>query len=205
MQRRQKRRAERVPGEKEREDSKMKRAVKILEILFLIGMLLMCGAVILAGNGKIPYIFGYRILQVVSDSMQPTISDETCIAIKQVKKEEIHVGDIITFVSDAPDIRGYLNTHRVHEIIQDTESGETLFITKGDACIAPDEYPVEYEQIVGKYTGELPFGKWVYRGIIFLTDRTHYFIVVIVPLLFCCMSYFKQLIAALLGKEKDAS
>lgn len=183
----------------------MKRIVNVLEILFLVLMVGLCGVVFMAGNGKVPYIFGYRILQVISNSMSPTIGSETCIVIKQVEPEEIQVGDIITFTSEAPEIRGYLNTHRVYDIKTDAETGETIYITKGDAYELPDSYPVEYEQIAGRYVGELPFGRQLFKGIRFLADRNNYFVVVILPLFFCFASYAKQLMNAVFKKEKDES
>lgn len=181
----------------------MKRLVNVLEILFLVAMILLCGVVFMAGNGKIPYVFGYRVLQVISDSMVPTIEDETCIVIKKVEQKDIEMGDIITFVSEAPEIKGYLNTHRVHEIRVDEETGKTYYITKGDAYESADIYPVEYEQVAGEYVGELPFGKLLFKGIRFLADRNNYFIVVILPLFFCFMSYAKQFFNAVFKKEKD--
>lgn len=181
----------------------MKRLVNALEILFLVVMIVLCGVIFMAGNGNVPYIFGYRVLQVISDSMKPTIEDETCIVIKKVDAEDIEVGDIITFVSEAADIKGYLNTHRVYEIVTDEETGEVQYITKGDAYDQPDLYPVDYEQIAGEYVGEMPFGRLLYKGIRFLADRNNYFIVVILPLFFCFMSYAKQLFNTLFKKEKD--
>lgn len=183
----------------------MKRLANILEIVFLLGMLFLCGMIVMAGKGKAPYIFGYRVLQVISDSMKPTIPDRTCIMIKKADQEEIKCGDIITFVSEESEIRGFLNTHRVYDIVEDSETGEQLYLTKGDAHSEPDDLPVRYEQIAGKYVCELPFGKWIYKGIRLLADQTNYFIIVILPLLFCCLSYFRQLVKAIFGKEKDAS
>ncbi|MBE5884266.1 MAG: signal peptidase I [Lachnospiraceae bacterium] len=181
----------------------MKRIVRVLEVLFLVAMIVLCVVVFMAGNGKVPYIFGYRILQVISNSMNPTIDDETCIVIKKVEQEDIVVGDIVTFVSEAPEIRGYLNTHRVHEITADEETGETLYITKGDAYELPDSYPVKYEQIAGRYVGELPLGELLFKGIRFLSDRNNYFVIIILPLFFCFASYAKDLMNALFKKEKD--
>lgn len=181
----------------------MKRIASVLEVLFLVVMILLCGVVFMAGNGKIPYIFGHRILQVISQSMEPTIDDETCIIIRKVDQEDIEVGDIITFVSEAADIKGYLNTHRVHDIIEDSETGEIQYITKGDAYDQPDVYPVEYEQVAGEYVRELPFGKTLFKGIRFLADRNNYFIIVILPLFFCFASYAKQLFNAIFSKEKE--
>lgn len=183
----------------------MKRLLKVAEILFLVLMIGICALVFMAGSGKVPYIFGYRLLQVVSDSMKPTIEDETCILIKKVEQDEIKVGDIITFISEAPDIKGYLNTHRVHEIKTDEETGKASYVTKGDAYAAPDAYLVDYEQIAGIYVGELPFGKLLFKGIQILLDRNNYFLIVMLPLLLCFMSYSRQLFKAIQGEEKDST
>lgn len=181
----------------------MKSKGRIPEILFLVFMLFLCGVIIASGTGKLPYIFGYRVLKVISSSMQPTIQDGTCIVIQKVDTKDIQVGDIITFVSDAPDIEGYLNTHRVSNIIRDGESGELLYITKGDAYEVEDDYSVEASQIVGRYVGALPFGNVIYQLTMFLSNRTNYFVVIMIPLLLCCLSYIRQLWKALSQKKKD--
>lgn len=180
----------------------MKRLAAFLEILFLIAMLLLCGLIISAGRGKVPYVFGYRVLKVVSGSMRPAIPNGTCILIKKPVPGGISVGDIITFVSDDPEIQGFYNTHRVVEITENTD-GTPIYITQGDAYDTPDPYPVYEEDIVGIYQRELPFGRQMFRAIRFITDRTNYFILVIVPLLLCCLSYLKQLFRALRGEEKE--
>ena len=182
----------------------MKRLANSLEILFLVLMLTLCGLIIAAGRGTVPYLFGYRILQVVSGSMQPTIPNDTCILVKKPVSEDIRVGDIITFVSDDPRIQGYYNTHRVVEITTG-EDGSRIFSTQGDAYTIPDAYPVYEEDIVGVYQRELPFGKFLFRGIQFFADRTHYFVLVIVPLLGCCLSYLRQLFQALRGENEEES
>ena len=183
----------------------MKRLANVLEVLFLVLMIGLCVIVFMAGNGKVPYVFGYRILSVVSDSMTPTIENETCIVIKKVDAEDIEVGDIITFVSEAADIKGYLNTHRVYEIRTDEETGENIYITKGDAYTQPDAFPVDFEQVAGEYVGEFPFGKTLYKAIRFLADRNNYFVIVILPLFCCFVSYGKQLWNAITRKEKNES
>ena len=176
----------------------MKRLADIFEIALLIIMLGMCAMILMAGQGNVPYIFGYRVMQVISDSMRPTISAETCIVIEKIDDiSEIQIGDVITFISEDPRIEGFHNTHRVHDIVTDAETGEVMLQTKGDAYEIPDAHLVSFEQVAGRYVGELPFGKYLYRGIIFLTDRVNYFIVVIAPLFVCFMSYCKQLLVAL--------
>lgn len=179
-----------------------KRLINAFEVIFLVLMIGMCIVVFMAGNGRVPYIFGYRVLQVISDSMTPTINDETCIIIQKVEPEEIQIGDIITFVSEAADIRGYLNTHRVHDIVTDEATGKVQFITKGDAYAAPDLLPVDIEQVQGRYVGELPFGEILFKGIRFLADKNNYFLIVMLPLFLCFLSYFKQFWDVITGKKK---
>ena len=181
----------------------MKKLINAIEILFIVVMIVLCGMVFMAGNGKVPYIFGYRVLQVISDSMTPTINDETCIVIRKVDEDDIKVGDIITFVSEAADIKGYLNTHRVHEIKTDDATGEKIFITKGDAYELPDSKPVSYDQVAGRYVGKLPFGVQLFKAIRFLADRNNYFIIVILPLFFCFASYAKDLYNAIFKRESS--
>lgn len=183
----------------------MKRIAKVLEIIFLVLMVVICVVVLLAGSGNVPYIFGYRILQVMTDSMAPTIPDQTCIVIRKVEQEDVQVGDIITFTSQDPRIKGYLNTHRICDIAEDSISGEILYITMGDAATEPDPYPVKYEHITGEYVCELPFGKQLYRMISLLTNQVNYFVIVMLPLFICLMSYLRQLFKALFSKEKDAN
>lgn len=181
----------------------MKRVALFFEGFLLVFMILTCVLILVAGNGKVPYIFGRRVLQVVTDSMEPTIKGETCIMIEEVEQTDIKMGDIITFESDDPQLRGFLNTHRICEIHWDEELQESYYITIGDASDRPDPYPVYYRKVVGRYVGELPYGDFVYRAIRFLSDQVNYFIIVILPLFLCCMSYVRQLFKALFTREED--
>ena len=99
----------------------MRRFRRALEIISLLFMLLLCVMILLAGNGRMPYLFGYRILKVVSGSMQPAIPDETCIIIRRAQQEELQVGSVITFISHDPVLEGYLNTHRIVRIDANTD------------------------------------------------------------------------------------
>jgi signal peptidase len=86
-----------------------------------------------------PSFLGYKPLIVLSDSMKPTYKTNSVIYYKEVPKEELKVGDIITFEMDKE-----LVSHRIYEIKGD------IFITKGDANNAPDNLNITYEQIKGK-------------------------------------------------------
>ncbi len=180
----------------------MRRLANFIEIVLLILMILLCYVSISSARGNVPYIAGYRVLRVISNSMKPTIKDGTCIIIQKVDAQDVQVGDIITFVSNDPQIKGFYNTHRVYEIQEDEISHEPIFVTKGDANDYPDAYTVDASQVVGRYVKELPFGKQIYDVTMFLSQQTTYFIIVIFPLMLCLLSYLRQLMKAIAGKKE---
>ena len=116
--------------------------------------------------------------------MEPEIVHNECIIVENVPAEQIQVGDIITFVSEEPEIFGYFNTHRVYDMYVDPDTGEKMFITKGDAYSTPDNLPVPYENVLGKYTDKLPGGLALGNIIHKLSDSKIYFIVIILYIFF---------------------
>lgn len=166
---------------------------KILrKVVFALVILFICFIVLCMAQGEHPKFFGYQIFRVLTSSMQPAITENTCIIMKEVPKEELKVGDIITFVSEDPQIYGYYNTHRIHEIIE--KNGQTLYVTKGDASGQPDEFPVEYSQIAGKYIGEMPAGRALGELFVLLSDSKIYFLFIMLPLVICLLTYIWQII-----------
>jgi len=126
---------------------------KIIDIFLTV--LLICSVilVILGVYSKITgkSVFSFRVLWVLTDSMENTIPENSYIIIKKVDASDIKEGDVITFVSQDPEIKGNLNTHRVVEIIGNNEE----FVTKGDNCIAEDSTHVKKEDVVGIYVMNL--------------------------------------------------
>ena len=66
-------------------------------------------------QGKVPHIFGYSVVNIVSGSMGETIPQGSYILVEKVDPEEIKKEDIICFYSTDPSISGLPNTHRVIE------------------------------------------------------------------------------------------
>jgi len=97
-------------------------------------------------------IIPYHISWVMTESMEDTIPKESFVLIKDVNPKDIKENDIITFISEDPDIYGLLNTHRVIEIIGNNEE----FVTKGDNNIVKDSYTVKAEKVTGIYVCNLP-------------------------------------------------
>ena len=86
----------------------------------------------------IPSVLGIKMFCIISGSMEPEIYVNDLIIIKEVSKEEIFKGDIITFVND-----GEVITHRVkkmekNDIFVQENKGEFLevkiVLPKKDRC-----------------------------------------------------------------------
>lgn len=134
----------------------MKKASKIFSkimaclsvLIFLIGLLTFV-SVLRASAGKAPSVLGVSVMQVRTGSMEPEIPVGGIVITYKVKPSSLKVGDIISFYSNDTKISGEINTHRIVGI-RDSESGEKIFLTKGDANDAVDEAAVFEVDIVGK-------------------------------------------------------
>ena len=136
---------------------------KVLKIIFKAGQMAVMAvlAVLLIFNiymiaskkitGSISAdFFGFSTAVVSSGSMEPEISVDDMIVIKEQK--DYQTGDIITFERD-----GSLITHRI------LEKSENSFVTKGDANNAPDTKEVDFNDVVGKTVFVIPkAGRFIY-------------------------------------------
>lgn len=103
----------------------------------------------------IPKLTGDDIYAVMSGSMEPTYHVGSVVIVdKDVKPEEIEIGDSITFHLT----NGEIATHRVIAVDEDART----FRTKGDANETEDVAPVSFEAMIGRagmtvpYIGYLP-------------------------------------------------
>ena len=98
---------------------------------------------------ELPSFLGVKSFVIVSESMEPTIMTEDAIFIKNTSKEDLEVGDIISFRTG-----DYINTHRIVRI--EERNGEEVYITKGDNNESEDRGYVEFQDIEGKYLFRIP-------------------------------------------------
>ncbi|NYD67859.1 signal peptidase I [Agromyces atrinae] len=105
----------------------------------------------LAASVVVPRVIGGVSLTVLTGSMRPTIQPGDLIVVKPVAFDEVQIGDIVTFqpISDDPTVI----THRV--VAKTFTSGETMFVTRGDANGTDDE-PITGEQIRGRHIYTVP-------------------------------------------------
>lgn len=138
----------------------IKRNQKIKKILFIILYLLLIPTILfsiflmlveLGNSDEVPSFFDMDVYIVVSESMSPKINVNDIVLVKKgYTNEQYKVGNIITYVR----ADGEIITHRIEEI---TKVGLLkAYITKGDNNDEPDNFIVNYDQIIGKVVCVMP-------------------------------------------------
>ena len=124
---------------------KLFNAAAIALILVSVFVLL---SVVLTPAGQVPQVLGYSVFRVMTGSMEPEIREDSLLVVKKTPPKDIAPGDVISFFSPDPMLEGAVNTHRVVRI--EREHGRIRFITKGDANMIEDTYPVDASALVGR-------------------------------------------------------
>lgn len=160
---------------------KLKKVFK--RLLSIIAGLVVIAAIIFAVcgiAGKTPFVAGYSVRKILTESMEPVIPAESYIFVKKVSVDDINVGDVIMFYSDDPQIKDMLNTHRVVNIIE-KEDGDKEFVTKGDNNTVEDKYHVMSDKVVAKYERNLSVLTTIMR---ILSIPGVFFAIVVIPAAF---------------------
>ncbi len=117
--------------------------IAILSIILIINLYVLIQSKL--HPGKVPGLFGYKPLIVMSGSMENEMEIGDLVIVKDVPNTEIDKNNIIAY----HDIDGKIVTHRVLEII--VKDNERCFRTKGDMNNAQDDTIVCSNSIEGKF------------------------------------------------------
>jgi signal peptidase len=102
---------------------------------------------------KVPDVFGYFPLVVLSDSMYPVIQSGDLAIYQKKPADGIAVGDVVAYYDPTDSNRQSIVTHRITGTVD--EEGTLKFTTKGDANNSDDQTPVPYDDIVGVYRNRI--------------------------------------------------
>ena len=118
-------------------------------LLFIILALVVYAKVVVTVSDDIhANYFGYRVLEVASGSMQPTLDLNDVLLVK-VNEQDLKVNDIIAYKTEDSIV-----THRIIMIDNDN------LIVKGDANNTVDS-PIKRDQVIGKIVKVFPhLGIW---------------------------------------------
>lgn len=150
-------------SKKEKRAEKTGPAHKALSVVGVVlcvifGFMLICNLTIIIKGAifpeKPPSVLGITPMVVQSGSMSGSaeghIEVGDLIFVGKADPAQLKEGDVIAFMQGS-----IVMTHRIVEI-QTDESGQRVFITKGDANNAEDQDPVTEERLVGIYQSRIP-------------------------------------------------
>lgn len=120
---------------------------KTLKQIFITVLLLLIAGV--GGAAVVARARGGQLLSVQSGSMVPILHKGDLVSVKNVPAQQLHVGDVITFVN--PKNKSQTITHRIVSLSPQTGQ----LTTKGDANLAADD-AIPYNAVVGKAGVNLP-------------------------------------------------
>ena len=163
---------------RKQKEKKLRKIIDIIMIILIYNVVL----VVISCMNKISptNIFGYKAFVITTSSMEPTISEGDIVIVKEIKKDKIKQGIIITFYKE-----GQYITHRVIDIVQ--ENNITQYITKGDNNNIEDSEKTEFQDVEGEMIASIPHLGTLIR---FLENRI-VFLVFILGIL--VLTFFKVL------------
>lgn len=176
---------------------KLFNAAAIALILVSVFVLL---SVVLTPAGQVPQVLGYSVFRVMTGSMEPEIRENSLLLVQKTPPEDIVPGDVISFFSPDPMLEGAVNTHRVVRV--EKENGRIQFITKGDANVIEDTYPVDASALVGKAVFK---SYWLGKTVSLLANPLVFGIIILLPLLIILLMnlYRAVRIAADIAKKEE--
>ena len=152
---------------------KIDKIISNLFIIFIFAIVLLIVVSILPIPGN------YKLLIVQSGSMEPAIKTGSVVIVKPV--ENYSINDVITFVDGG---RDKTTTHRIVDM--EVISGQTQYITKGDANNAEDSNKVSEDKIVGKVLTSIPYAGYI---LAMAKKPIGFVLLVVVP---CVMIIFEE-------------
>ena len=136
---------------------------------------LLIGLIILACLPvAVPKLLGIQTYNVISGSMEPSISVGSIVYVKNAEFDELAEGDVIAFESGASVV-----THRITSI--DLQS--KLITTKGDANDTEDFVPVAYVNVIGRVVAHVPFLGYIASWLSEITGKVIAVMLLIIGLL----------------------
>lgn len=119
----------------------------------IISTILVALIVLIAAAVLIAQLLGIRTYAVLSGSMEPMYPTGSLLWVQKVSCSQLKLGDAITFLWNEDTVA----THRIVEILPNTDGDGLRFRTKGDANQIWDGAPVHEKNVIGKPVFALPY------------------------------------------------
>lgn len=140
-----------------------RKSFNIISTIILVVLIIIVIAVFyIRITGGVPEIFGYQVYRVSSGSMSPVLEVGDVILSHKVDADDIHVGDIVTYLGDEGEYRDMLITHSVITAPHKAADGDLILGTQGVAEGATPDPEISISQVKGKFVARLTFLNDVY-------------------------------------------
>jgi signal peptidase len=168
---------------------------KISNFVYWVFVALLVALTIFVLVPLLPIPGNYKLLAVLSGSMEPEIKVGSLVVV--VPTASYKHGDIVTFSSG----KGGKSTvtHRI--VDSKSESGKTVFVTKGDANNAPDTEPVARESVIGKVAFDIPWFGYLIAG---SRKPLGFALIVLIPAAWIIFDETKKIVKEIRKPKPDA-
>lgn len=146
--------------------------MKFFKIIYYLALAFILLVAVLLIVSIFPIAWNFRVLTVLSGSMEPSIKTGSVVVVKPAA--DYKIGDVITFgpVSKTkPPV-----THRISDI--KVQAGQPVYITKGDANNAVDSKEIAKSEVLGKVLFDVPYIGYV---IDFVRKPFGFMLIIVVP------------------------
>ncbi len=110
---------------------------------------------------KPPGLFGYRLIRVSSESMEPALDVGEVLIVSNVDPATLVKGDVICYRAEKGYLKGELVTHQIsHDPYM--EDGVYYFTTRGIKPESVDDPEISEYHIIGKVTHKIPYIGTIY-------------------------------------------
>jgi len=115
--------------------------------LYAITILLLIVVLLQRFSSNTVSLAGFRIFNVITESMVPKYNVSDVLLSKEVSDEELKVGDDVVYIGERLELKDMIITHQIINIKE--VNGQKVFTTKGIANETPDP-DIYGRQILGK-------------------------------------------------------
>ena len=164
-----------------------------MKLIYYILITLIVAVVLLLIISTFPITGNYKVLTVISGSMEPAIKTGSVVMVKP--ESDYKIGEVITFgpysKTQAP------TTHRIYDIR--VAEGQVIYITKGDANNGPDTREIQKKDVIGKVLFDVPF---VGYAVYFAKQPLGFTLIIIVPAAIIIFDEIKNIYGEVKKKKK---
>lgn len=150
---------------------------------YLVTLFLILVILLFVGS-KLPITGNYKLMAVMSGSMEPVIKTGSIVIVKPAK--DYKIGEIVSFgpVSKTKPP----TTHRIVEA--EIVGGEVYYTMKGDANAAPDAVKVARKDVLGRVLFSLPFFGY---AVDFVRKPIGFIMIIVLPALVLILDEFRKI------------